>query len=60
MIYLEHCRKSVGELVRSTVTQSDHDYEQLSEITTSKPVPLLKYHVKSILKHEKRPKWSKE
>lgn len=39
-------------------TQTDHDYQQLSTITTGKSLPLMKYQTLSLCKSNKRPRWS--
>lgn len=42
------------------IFQKEKEYQVLSELTTNKSIPLIKYHCYSILKQNKRPVWTKE
>lgn len=40
------------------IIQTESNYEALAELTSCKSVPLIKYHIQTISKQPKRPKWT--
>ena len=40
--------------------QKDRNYKQIADLTTHKPIGLVKYHVHSMLKQSGRPEWTQK